>query len=279
MKILLMGATGNSATPAIKALQEKGLRPVAAVRDIPKAKKHLGGDLDFVHFDYMDSSTFAPALDGVNRLFLIAPPGTKDPAIVRNIMQVAKDKGVELILFQSGRTSSSVEGKPLNQIEKDIDNNDLNCCIVRPAWFMQNFHTWTGTTLEDNEICLPAGDGKVAWVDVNDLGAAIATILSSDGHGGKRYDLTGSEALDHNQVASIFSEVTGRSIPYKDLSDDAYVQKMIEKGWAEKSAKYVVWLCKRVQNGSEEKLSDDLPNLLGRPPKSFREFVKDEFIR
>ena len=160
MKILLMGATGNAATQAIKALQVKGIRPTAAVLDIAKAKAHLGQDLDFVHFDYTKSDTFAPALEGVDRLFLIAPPGSKDPAIVREIMLVAKQKGVGFILFQSGRTSGCIEGKPLNQIEKDLRSNDLNCCIIRPAWYMQNFHTWTGTTLEDDELCIPTGKDK-----------------------------------------------------------------------------------------------------------------------
>lgn len=272
-----MGATGNAGTPAVKALQAKGIRPTAAVRDIAKAKAHLGEELDFVHFDYTDPATFDSALDGVDRLFLIAPPGSKDPAIVRHIMQVAKDKGVSFIVFQSGRTSGSIEGKPLNQIEKDIRNNDLNCCIIRPAWYMQNFHTWMGTTLEDDEICLPTGNGKIAFIHLQDLGAAIAEILSSEVHSGKEYNLTGAEALDHYQVASIFSEGTGRSIEYKDLSDDDYVKKMIEKGWTEKSAKYCGWLFDRAKNGSEEEITSDLPGLLGREPKSFLEFIKDEF--
>jgi uncharacterized protein YbjT (DUF2867 family) len=72
---------------------------------------------------------------------------------------------------------------------------------------MQNFHTWTGTTLEDNEICLPTGDGKVAMIDLKDLGAAVAEILSSEGHHGKSYNLTGAEALDHAEVAAIFTDV------------------------------------------------------------------------
>lgn len=277
MKILLMGATGNAGTEAIKALQSKGIRPTAAVRDIAKAKAKLGEDVDYVHFDYTDPKTFGPALDGVNKLFFIAPPGSKDPAIVREITKVAKEKKVDFLLFQSGRTSGSVEGKPLNQIEKDLRSGDSNTCIIRPAWYMQNFHTWCGTTLEDNELCLPTGEGKVAMIDLQDLGAAIAEILSTEGHEGKDYALTGSEALDHGEVAAQLSESTGRNIVYRDLSDEDYVSKMVEKGWTEYGAKYSVWLFNRVKGGSEEVISDDFQALVGRAPRTFRQFAKEEF--
>ena len=119
--------------------------------------------------------------------------------------------------------------------------------------------------------------GQMALIDLRDLGAAIAEILSSDGHGGKEYNVTGSEALDHAQVASILSEVTGRSIVHNDLSDDAYIQKMLEKGWTEKAAKHALWLFQRVREGSEEVVTQDIEHLLKRKPYSFREFAQNEF--
>ncbi len=276
MKILLMGATGTAGTQAIKALQAKGIRPTAAVRDIAKAKTLLGEDLDFVQFDYTKPETFAPTLKGVDKLFMIAPPGSKDPAIVREICKVAKDEGVKSLLFQSGRTSGSYPGKPLYEIEQDLNKGDLPNTIIRPAWYMQNFHTWTGTTLSDDEICLPTGDAKVSMIDLKDLGAAIAEILSTEGHEGKRYNLTGSEALDHGQVADILTEVKGRPVAYRDLSHDAYVAKMVEKGWDEKAAVYCLWLFDRVKEGSEEAVSNDFQTIVGRQQRSFKQFAQDE---
>ncbi len=277
MKILVIGATGNTGTQVIKALQAKGIRPTAAVRDIDKAKKHLGEDLDYTYFDYLDSSTYPAALSGVDKMFFIAPPPKKDPAIVRELVNAAKEAGVQFLLFQSGRTSGTYEGKPLYQIERDIEDSAMNYCIVRPAWYMQNFHTWTGTTLEDHEICLPTGSGKVAMIDLKDLGAAIAEILSSEGHHGKSYNLTGGEALDHEEVASIFTDVLGKKVFYSNPTAAAYVNRMVEKGWTKEAAEYCIWLFDRVKEGSEEVVSRDVNKLLGRAPRCFRTFAHAEF--
>ncbi|BDS09613.1 SDR family oxidoreductase [Aureispira anguillae] len=277
MKILIIGATGNAGTQVIKALQAKGVRPTAAVRNIEKAKAHLGEQVDYVYFDYLDASTYAQALEAVDRMFFIAPPPKKDPAIVRELMQAAEKAGVKFTVFQSGRTSGTYKGKPLYQIERDLENGKMNYCIVRPAWYMQNFHTWTGTTLEDNEICLPTGDGKVAMIDLKDLGAAIAEILVGEGHDRKAYNLTGSEALNHEQVASIFSDAKGECVHYSNPTPDLYVKRMVEKGWTEDAAKYCIWLFDRVKEGSEEEVSNDFQQIVGREPRSFQVFAQDEF--
>ncbi len=277
MKILIMGATGNAGSHAIQSLIAKGLRPTAAVRNIEKAKAKLGNDVDYVYFDYLDSTTYENALKGVSRVFTIAPPPKKDPAIVQELMKAFKKSDVELILFQSGRTSSAVKGKPLNQIEANLKKSDQNVCIIRPAWYMQNFRTWTGTTLEDNELCLPSEDAKVALVNLKDLGDAIAEILTTENHTGKEYNITGSEAMNHGRLADILSGALGRPIEYSKPDAETFINRMKEKGWSEYAAKHTNWLFDRVKEGSEAEVSVDFQNLTGKKQRSFAEFAKEEF--
>ncbi|MGH1335890.1 MAG: NmrA family NAD(P)-binding protein [Aureispira sp.] len=277
MKILIMGATGNAGSQAIKALQAKGIRPTAAVRDIDKAKAKLGEDLDYVYFDYSKPETFAPALEGVNKLFFIAPPPDKNPAIVRALTKVIKEKAVDFVLFQSGRSSGGYEGKPLYEIEQFLESSGLNICIYRAAWYMQNFNTWMNTFLAQDEICLPTGEGKVSYIDLEDLGGCIAELLTTNGHGGKRYMITGGEAIDFWKVAECFTEGIGRKITYSNPSDEEYVAKMVLNGFPEKAAKYNLWLYGRVKDGCEEEVTSTTEDLLGRKPKSFLEFAKNEF--
>lgn len=272
-----MGATGNAGAQAIKGLQAKGIRPTAAVRDIEKAKAKLGNDLDYVYFDYSKPATYGPALEGVNKLFFIAPPPKKDPAIVRALVEVVKEKGVEFVLFQSGRSSGGYKGKPLYEIEQFLESSGLNICIYRSAWYMQNFSTWMNTFLEDDEICLPTGDGKVSYIDLKDLGECIAELLIGEGHGGKRYAITGGEAIDFWTVAECFSEGAGRKVTYSNPSDEEYVTKMVAKGYAEKAARYNLWLYGRVKDGCEEEVTPTAETLLGRKPRTFLDFAKNEF--
>lgn len=277
MKIMIMGATGNAGSHAIKSLVAKGLRPVAAVRDIEKAKAKLGDNIDYVQFDYLDASTYEAALQGVDKLFFIAPPPKKDPEIVKQLMEAVEKAGIQFVLFQSGRTSGKYKGKPLYQIEENLRKSNIPVCIIRPAWYMQNFHTWTGVTLEDNEVCLPTDDGQVAMIDLNDLGSAIAEILTTEGHAGKEYNLTGAEALDHGRVADILSGATGRAITYSNPDHKAYVKRMVEKGWTADAATYCIWLFDRVKEGSEAEVTSDFRNIVGRAPRSFATFAKAEF--
>lgn len=277
MKILIMGATGNAGSQAIKALQAKGVRPTAAVRDIDKAKAKLGEDLDYVYFDYSKPETYATALEGVNKLFFIAPPPDKDPAIIKALAEVIKEKGVDFLLFQSGRSSGGYKGKPLYEIEQFLENSDLNVCIYRSAWYMQNFSTWMNTFLAQDEICLPTGEGKVSYIDVADLGICIAELLTTEGHGRKRYTITGSEAIDFWNVADCFSQGVGRKITYSNPSDEEYVAKMVANGFLEKAARYNLWLYGRVKDGCEEEVTTTAEELLGRKPRTFLDFAKNEF--
>lgn len=277
MKILLMGATGNAGTQAIKSLQAKGIRPVAAVRDIDKAKAKLGENVDYVYFDFFKPETYADALKGIDRIFFIAPPPSKDPEVIRNITRVAKEQGVQFALFQSGRTTGNIEGKPLFEIATDLKKGDLDWCMIQPCWYMQNFHTWMGTHLGEDKLVMNTGSAKVAFVDLQDLGGAIAEILSGEGHNGKVYTLTGGEAIDNFQVASTLSETSGRNIVYNAVSEEECVVALQEKGWNEYGSKYTAWLYNKVAGGSESEVTPDLQNLLGREPRTFRQFAQDEF--
>lgn len=277
MKILIMGATGSAGGNTIPFLLEKGIRPIAAVRNIEKAKEKFGNTVDYVHFDYLDTSTWDNALNGVDRLFTIAPPPKKDPEVFQELMQAAKKAGVQLVVFQSGRTTGTYKGKALYQIEENLHNGDVNYCIVRPGLYMQNFHSWMGATLKDGEIYLPVGDAKMAMTDIIDQGAAIAAILTTDGHDRKTYNITSEEALDCSRMADIFSGAMGRKVTYPNPDDDTFVNRMVEKGWDAEMAKYVVWLFDRAKKGAEAEATPDFKNIVGRHPISFAEFAKREF--
>ena len=83
---------------------------------------------------------------------------------------------------------------------------------------MQNLSTVHRQEIRDrNEILVPAGRGKTSFVDCRDIAEVGAMALLEPGHEGKAYDLTGAQALDYQEVASLFTEVLGRQI---DLRPD-----------------------------------------------------------
>ncbi len=274
MSILIIGSTGTVGKAVVEQLQAKKAPIVAAVRSLEKANTTFQSGTDKVHFDYEKEESYLPALEGVEQLFFIAPPNSSSPEPLIKLLDAAKEQGVKALLFHSGRTTGDVMGKPLNVIENLVKKSDFRWTILRPGWFMQNFLSWAGMFIEkEGKIMLPAGDAKSAFVDVHDIAAASARILTEDGHHGKIYELTSEEALDHYQVAQIFLKATGKSITYHPLSELAYIELMQENGWAREAAEFTAGLYRLVKTGKEAIISKDLRNILGRAPINLEHFV------
>src|SRR5436189_1117187 len=79
-------------------------------------------------------------------------------------------------------------------------------------------------------IYLPWGNGRASFVDTRDIAALAAEALTSEGHEGKTYTLTGPAALGIAEVASILSEVAGREINYIDVPESAARDGMLQAG-------------------------------------------------
>ena len=108
---------------------------------------------------------------------------------------------VELVTVLSGRR---VEARSLEQAR--------TCGAATPDnTFHQRFQ-------QRNEIVVPAGKGKTSFIDVRNIAAVAALALTETGHANQAYDLTGSEALDDDEVAAILSQALGRPITYREPS-------------------------------------------------------------
>lgn len=273
---LIIGATGQVGREVVRALRERGERPIAAARKIEKARKLLGEGVTYRLFDYEEQSSWLPALSGIQGLFFIAPPNATDAEPTRRLLGAAALAGVRFVLFHSGRTTGDVEGSVLNQTEQAVRESGLDWCILRPGWFMQNFLSWAGATLPTEEaLMLPAGEAASAFVDVRDLGRAAAEVFLEPGiHLEKTYELTGLEAHTHRDVAQILSEELGREIRYEALSKKAYVEKMLSLGWQREDAEFTAGLYRYVAAGKEAEVSTSLAGILGAPPAGFRDFVQ-----
>ena len=95
------------------------------------------------------------------------------------------------------------------------------------------------------------------------------------GHAGKAYPLTGSEALDYGEVAAIMSEELGRPITYSDPSPRAFARRLRARGYPSGfiNVTNVIYLTTRL--GMAAAVHPDAARLLGRPPITLRQYVRD----
>ncbi|MCX7709274.1 MAG: SDR family oxidoreductase [Clostridia bacterium] len=278
-KILVTGITGTVGMDIAKLL-DKGKHPVkAAIRrqSIEKAKSVLGDGLEYVAFDFEKPETCAAAFKDVDRLFLMRPPAISNTKkYINPVIDAAIENGVEHIVFLS---LLGVENNPIvphYKIEKHILKKKISYTFLRPSFFMQNLSEFYREDIKlRNEIFVPAGKGKTSFIDCRDIAEIGAKALMEEGHRNKAYPLTGSEALDYFEVAEIFSEELGRKITYADPTPGEYSKRMKEAGVAKEFITVMQGIYFTARIGFAKKVTADTELLLGRPPITVRQFIKD----
>src|SRR5882672_2289847 len=167
---LVLGATGKTGSRVANRLLSHGLPVRTAARS--------GAD---AHFDWDDPQTYAPALRGVQGVYLLGPVMRTDFADqVSVFLDQAEAAGARHITYLS---AYGVDAAPpetaLRSVELDLlSRRNLTHAILRPAWFMQNF---SETFLKpiSGAIVVPTGDGAEAFIDAENIAAVAATTLAN----------------------------------------------------------------------------------------------------
>ncbi|MBC7382037.1 MAG: NmrA family NAD(P)-binding protein [Bacteroidia bacterium] len=221
MKVLITGATGNVGMEVISALSKlnHNLDIYAGVRDLSADKIKLKNyRIQFSLFDFADFTTYQTALEGTDILFLLRPPQISEvEKYFKPLIETCKSKDIKHIVFLSVQGVEKSAVIPHHKIEKLIVDSKIPYTFLRPAYFMQNFTTTLRTDLIQNKrIYLPAGKAKFTLIDIRDIGAVAAVILTKISlHKNKSYELTNKEKLTFTEMAEILSFNLGVNIHYK----------------------------------------------------------------
>jgi len=271
--ILVTGATGNLGGAVVKALMANGMA-VKAGTTRPEGAKVPGG-VTVAKVDYTLPPTVEAALTGVDGLFLVAPPlDVEAPAKLKPVIDQAKRAGVDHIVFTSALGVDQSEVAPLRAVEKHLMGSGVNHTILRPNFFMENFSTgFLAPMIAQGGIFLAAGEGKTSFISIEDIAAVTAAAFEKKLYG-NAYNLTGPDALDHAQAARMISEVSGKTVRYHSLTEEAMLQGARDQGMPESAANYMVMLYQVVRSGWAATITNDVQTVIGRPPISFGAFAQ-----
>jgi uncharacterized protein YbjT (DUF2867 family) len=278
-KILVTGSRGNLGSAVSASLSKKGFEIKASSTE-PGTLTPVE-HVEPVRLAYEAAETHDRAFEGVDRLFLIAPP--MDPAApekLHPIIDKAKEKGVEHVVFNSALGVDQNEEAPLRVIERYLMNSGLNYTILRPNFFMENFSTgFAGPMITElGGIFLAAAEGKTSFISTRDI-ADVAAIAFQKKMYAKEYNLTGSEALDHDEVARIIGEVSGKAVKYHALSEDEMLQGARDNGMPEGHVQYMGLLYSLVRDGYMAAITGDVEKATGHKPLTFQQFAGDNADR
>jgi uncharacterized protein YbjT (DUF2867 family) len=281
MKILVTGATGNVGLETVKfLLQQKSdaMEIIAAVPRPDDAKKTLPPNTPVVKFDFADAHSVGAALQNINTLFLLRPPQLADvKTFLFPAIDQAKRQGVGHIVFLSLQGAQFNIFAPHHKVERYLKKVGVPFTFLRPSFFMQNLSTTHRFDIQkNNQLLLPAGNGKTSFIDVRDIAAVAAkTLLEGTPHFDKGYELTGSEALTYFQICDVLSKVLGRTITYKPSSIKAFKAHLLANGFEQEFADVMTSIYLVSRFGLASRVTNETATLLGRPPIGFEQFARD----
>ena len=269
--VLVTGATGTVGTPLVEALLAAGARIRTAARHVGAEPQREG--LEHVRFDLTDPTTWSAAFTGVETMFLLRPPQVGN--IGRDMvpaLRAARAIGVRHVVLLSVQGADRLKVVPHARIESWLRGSGMGWTFVRPSFFVQNLAQVHGAQIrEHDELLMPAGRGRTAFVDAVDVAAvAAAALLDPNTHAGKAWTPTGPEALTYTEVAHQLSDVVGRRITYQAPGLIEYVRRARAWGMAGSMVAVTSVIYSTARLGIAAGLTDDVRTVTGHDPLGVR---------
>ena len=210
--ILVTGASGNIGREVLKETEATGTRIRAAYQDASNADAPPGVEVATV--DFNQPETLKAALQGVDRVFLVGPPTAQLALLEQKAVDVFRHAGIkQLVKLSAMGGRAATFPRQHAESEDYIRSTGIPYTFLRPNGFMQNLVNYNAGTINAQDAFYGSeGDGKVSHIDIRDIAAVAAKVLTEDGHISGAYTLTGPEALSSAQIAEKLSDLVGRKI-------------------------------------------------------------------
>lgn len=269
-KTLILGASGNVGSEIGKVLIEKG-------HEVALATSRQAEKDNQVHLNLITGEGLDKAFEGVDRVFLMAPPGyTNADEILKPVIEIAKKHNVKKAVLMTAMGADADPNGAMRKAEIALENSGLNFNIIHPNWFMQNFNTfWIQGILQQQKIFLPLGDSKGSFIDARDIAAVASELLVNDQWNNQAFNLTGKDVLDHNEVAEVLSRVTGKTITYEDISPEAMRENLLGAGLPKDYTEFLLLILSFFKLGYSAAVTDSVKEITGKEPISFEQYAQD----
>jgi uncharacterized protein YbjT (DUF2867 family) len=236
--LLITGATGLNGRAAVDEFVRRGRGVRVLVRNADRAGDlgRLAG-VEVVEGDLLRPRTLTPALEGVERALLIS---SADAAMVEaqcTFVDAARAAGVKHVIKFSG-LESGIGFDPDNfrftrnhkQVERYLEASGIAWTHLQPSQFMQVYLREARSVAARGELVLPAGQIRLSPVDVRDIAQVAFHLLTTDGHEGRSYPMTGPQALTMSEIAATIAQATGKQVAYVSITPEERREAMLAAG-------------------------------------------------
>jgi len=276
---LITAATGNVGSRVVERLLAGGERPRVLVRDAHKARALWSGRVELAVGDLADGASLRAAMQGIDRVFLAnagAELAERDrlaalEARAAQVRHIVKLSTLD-VQYEVGTGPWHARG------EAAIRESGVGFTFLRPSGFMINALAWADAIRGHARVESSTGEGKIAFIHLDDIADVAAAALTGDPHGGRAWSITGPEALSYREMAQKIGNAIGRQVSYAAISDVEERARWSARGEPEESIDYHLSIFRAIRAGRLAIVTEEVERILGRPAISFDQWVRENTI-
>ena len=281
MSVVVTGASGNLGRLVAEELLER-MPPseLVLVTRHPEAIADLGDRGAKVRRgDFDDPDSLVPAFEGGESMLLISTlaVGRRVPQH-RAAIEAASAAGIRHLVYTSfPKPAADHPVGPIatehGETEAILHESGLEWTVLRNATYAELQVPPGALAVAGGKLYTNAGEGRLTSVSRRDCARAAAAVMTTDGHAGKTYDVTGQEALSQTELAGLLSEVSGRSIELVPVGDRMLSWGLTRHGAPKPIARAIVAFGKAVREGYYDSVDPAVTTLTGAPPRSLKDVL------
>jgi len=279
MSIVVTGASGNLGRLVAEAVLDRARDVVLVTRDPSKLEDLAARGAEVRRGDFAEPGSLHGAFAGATTVLIISTDriGLRVDGH-KAAIDAAAAAGAGSIAYTSGINPS--DSNPIvvmsehRATEEHLRASGAGWTMLRNSIYTEMLLGGATPALAAGRHVSNGGDGRVSYVSRADCAAVAAAVLTTDGHDGKEYDITGAEALSAHDVAALYAELGGKPVEAVLVGDDAYVAGLVEHaGMAEPVARAYATFGIGARGGYSAPVSTTVKDLTDRDPVSAREVL------
>jgi NAD(P)H dehydrogenase (quinone) len=286
-KIVISGASGGLAGETIRALLLRGVKlaDLVLVTRTPEKLASFSSNGAAVRLgDFDKPETLESAFAGGRALLLVSTNGNGDRAAQHtNAIFAARKAGIRHIVYTSfinaTNDNPALVVRAHQQTEEALMKSGVRYTILRNQPYMDGLVDELTQAVRTGDLYTNGARGKWAPVARRDCAEAAATVLTTPGHEGKIYDITGPQLINHQDLAKVVEEVTGRRVRAIEVDDATFMAREIRAGMPEALVKLDASFGVALRANALNIRSDVLKILIGREPRSVRDLLVENKAR
>lgn len=277
--ILVTGATGQIGKLVTQHLLDMSAPVRAFVRDEKGLDSFQNASLEIAVGTFEDTKSIEKAVEGVDRLFLVARDNPEQVVQHENVIKVAERCGVKHIVklsaFGASKDSPIELMRAHAETEEQLKESKMSWTFLRPQLYMQNLLRFGEQVAENNSFSAPMGTDAFALVDIRDIAEVAAKVLKDGESTSKIYTLTGPSAATYEEIAQYLSDIFHQPVNYNPVAQEEFYQALIAEGNPSWRAYDLAYIAEAYPSDRKGHITNDINNLLNRPARSIQTFLSD----